>query len=121
MEESEQIGRIKISDDVVAIISNAAALSATGVVTLSGGIVEGITEFVGKKNPGRGIKVDMTDEGVTVDIYLIVEFGHRIPDVATDIQHKVRHDVQTMTGLNVTAVNIHVQGISFPHPVKEKE
>ncbi|MDR1206386.1 MAG: Asp23/Gls24 family envelope stress response protein [Peptococcaceae bacterium] len=118
MAETEEIGKIKISDDVVAVIAKSAALSVEGVVMLSGGFVEGFTELVGRKNPSRGIKVDIVEREAamneaSIDIFLIVEFGYRIPEIATKIQFQVKRDVQAMTGLSVAAVNIHVQGISF--------
>jgi uncharacterized alkaline shock family protein YloU len=121
MTETGEIGTIKISDEVVAVIAKSAALAVEGVVILSGGFVEGFTELVGRKNPSRGIKVDIVEREVSIDIFLIVEFGYRIPEIAAKIQFQVKRDVQTMTGLAVTAVNIHVQGISFSQNQKESE
>jgi uncharacterized alkaline shock family protein YloU len=119
MTETEDIGKIKISDEVVVVIVKSAVLAVDGVVMLAGGFVEGFTELVGRKHPGRGIKVDIVENEAAIDIFLIVEFGYRIPEIATKIQFQVKRDVQAMTGLTVTAVNNHVQGISFTHDQKD--
>lgn len=118
MEESVQsvvneIGAIKISDEVVAIIAGIAATEVTGVAGMSGGIAGGIAEMLGRKNLSKGVKVEVGEKEAAIDLYLIVEYGCRIPDVAWDIQERVKNSVETMTGLNVIEVNIHVQGVNI--------
>ena len=104
---------IQISDEVVAIIAGIAANEVKGVAGMSGGLVGGISEILGKKNFAKGIKVEVGDKIATIEIYIIVEYGVRIPDVAWEIQNKVKQSVEEMTGLSVQKVNIHVQGVKI--------
>ncbi|MGI6606095.1 MAG: Asp23/Gls24 family envelope stress response protein [Peptococcia bacterium] len=114
-------GSVKISEEVVAIIAGLAASEVKGVAGMSGGIVGGIAEFVGKKNPSKGIKVEVGEKEAAVDVYVIVEFGSRIPEVAHEIQHNVKKAIESMTGLNAIEINVHVQGVTFPNDVKENK
>lgn len=114
-------GSVKISDEVVAIIAGLATSEVKGVAGMSGGIVGGIAEFVGKKSPAKGVKVEVGEKEAAVDLYVIVEFGVRIPDVAREIQQRVKKAIESMTGLTVVEVNIHIQGVSFPQESKEAE
>ena len=103
---------IKISNDVVASIAGVAVSEVTGVYSMAGGIAGGISEvFSGKKNLTKGIKVEVGEKDTKIDVNIIVEYGVRIPDVAFEIQGRVKKAVETMTGLKVSGVNIHVQGI----------
>ena len=105
---------IQIADDVVAIIAGKAVSEVSGVAGMAGGFAGGITEVLsGKKNLTKGIKVDLTEKDVKIDVNIIVEYGTRIPDVAYEIQTKVKKAVETMTGLKVVEVNVHVQGVNI--------
>ncbi len=104
---------IQISNDVVAVIAGVAVSEVPGVAGMAGGFAGGITEvFSGKKNLAKGIKVDVTETEAKIDVNIIVEYGSRIPDVAFEIQNRVKKAVETMTGLKVLEVNVHVQGVS---------
>jgi uncharacterized alkaline shock family protein YloU len=107
-------GNVQISNDVVEIIAGMAATEVPGVAGMSGGLVGGITELLGKKNLAKGVKVEVTEENAVIDLYLAVQFGSRIPDVAHQVQQRVKQAVEGMTGLVVKEVNIHVQGVAFP-------
>ncbi len=103
---------IKISNDVVASIAGVAVSEVPGVYSMAGGLAGGISEvFSGKKNLSKGIKVEVGEKDTKIDVNIIVEYGVRIPDVAFEIQGRVKKAVETMTGLRVSGVNIHVQGI----------
>ena len=113
---------IKISNDVVASIAGVAVSEVPGVYSMAGGIAGGISEvFSGKKNLAKGIKVDVGEKETKIDVNIIVEYGVRIPDVAFEIQGRVKKAVETMTGLKVSAVNIHVQGIKTNLTTDNKE
>ena len=104
---------IKIADDVVAIIAGVAVSEVPGVSQMAGGFAGGITEVLsGKKNLAKGIKVEVGEKDTKIDVNIIVEYGVRIPDVAFEIQNRVKKAVETMTGLNVIEVNVHVQGVN---------
>ncbi len=122
MEENNIIddyGSVKISEEVVAIIAGIAATDVPGVAGMSGGIAGGIAEILGRKNLSKGVKVEVGEKEAAIDLYIIVEYGARIPEVAWDIQDKVKSTVQEMTGLNVVEVNIHIQGVNFEKEVKK--
>lgn len=105
---------IKIADDVVAVIAGVAVSEIPGVANMAGGFAGGITEVLsGKKNLAKGIKVDVGEKDTKIDVNIIVEYGTRIPDVAYEIQTKVKKAVETMTGLHVVEVNVHVQGVNI--------
>lgn len=111
---NEGENNIEISDDVVAVIAGMAASEVSGVAEMAGGFAGGISEVLsGKKNLAKGIKVEILDNKETrIDVNIIVEYGARIPDVAFEIQKRVKKSVENMTGLNVLEVNVHVQGVS---------
>ena len=103
---------IQISNDVIAVIAGVAVSEVSGVASTVGGFAGGISEVLsGKKNMAKGIKVDKTENKVKIDVNIIVEYGTRIPDVAFDIQNRVKKAVENMTGMSVIEVNVHVQGV----------
>lgn len=106
-------GCIKISDDVVATIASITARETEGVAGMSTGIAGEIYEFIGKKVPTKGVKVETGEGTVTVDIYIIVNYGVKINEVAGEVQLKVKNAIEEMTNLNSEAVNVHVQGIKI--------
>ncbi|MCI9087338.1 MAG: Asp23/Gls24 family envelope stress response protein [Clostridia bacterium] len=104
---------IKIADDVIAVIAGVAVAEVPGVAEMSGGFAGGISEVLsGKKNLSKGIKVESGEKETRIDVNIIVEYGIRIPDVAFEIQNKVKVAVEKMTGLKVVEVNVHIQGVS---------
>lgn len=129
MSESNQIlerrsdgGSIRIADEVVGIIAGLAATEVPGVAGMSGGLGGGIAEILGRKNFNKGVKVEVGEKEAAVDLFIIVEYGVRIPDVAAEIQANVKRAIESMTGLAVVEANIHVQGVVFPQAeIKEDE
>lgn len=116
----EEVGSVKIADEVISIVAGLAATEVTGVAGMSGGLAGGIAELLGKKNFSKGVKVIVAGKTVTIEIYVIIEYGVSIPEVAITIQEKVKEAVESMTAFEVAAVDIHVQGIAR-RPVKEIE
>ena len=113
LEEVKESEGIKISNDVIAVIAGVAASEVPGVATMAGGLTGGLTEALkGKKNLAKGIKVEATETTAKIDVNIIVEYGSRIPDVAFEIQNRVKKSVENMTGLKVSEVNVHVQGVN---------
>ena len=113
---------IKISSDVIAVIAGVAVSEVPGVFGMAGGFAGGITEVLkGKKNLAKGIKVDTTDNKAKIDVNIIVDYGARIPDVAFEIQNRVKTAVENMTGLKVEEVNVHVQGVNTESLTEENK
>lgn len=116
----EELGEVKISEEVVAIIAGLAAGEVQGVVGTSGGIAGGIAEILGRKNLTKGVKVEVGEKEAAIDLYIIVEYGCRIPEVSWEIQERVKKEVESMTGLRVVEVNIHIQGVQTDKEVKKE-
>lgn len=111
---------VKISDEVIAVCAVNATLKTEGVAAMVGGIPNALSRnLLGKELLAKGIKVNQTEEGVEVDVYINVEYRVKIPAVAWDIQENVKKEIQSMTELNVKAVNIHVQGVKIPSEDKK--
>lgn len=119
--KSEELGTIKIANEVVAIISGLAATEVEGVAGMSGGIAGGIADMLGRKNLSKGVKVEVGDSETSVDIFVIVDYGSSIPDVAWNIQDNVRKAIESMTGLNAVEINVHVQGVDFESEEENEE
>lgn len=111
--QDEKENGIEISNDVIAVIAGVAVSEVQGVASMSGGFAGGISEVLsGKKNMAKGIKVEKTDNTAKIDVNIIVEYGSRIPDVAFEIQNRVKKSVEGMTGFKVEEVNVHIQGVN---------
>ena len=111
---NEEEYNINISDEVVTTIAGIAIADIDGVAEMAGGIAGGLSEVLsGKKNLSKGIKAEIDGNDVKIDVNIIVNYGVRIPDVAFDIQNKVKNNVENMTGLRVEEVNVHVQGVNI--------
>lgn len=119
--EMMDYGQIKIADEVVGIIAGLAATEVSGVAGMSGGLAGGIAEMLGRKNLSKGVKVEVGERETAIDLYIIVEYGAKIPEVAWEIQESVKNAVETMTGLNVVEVNINVQGVNIEKESKEED
>ncbi len=113
LEEENVAEGIQISSEVIAVIAGVAVSEIPGVFSMDGGFAGGISEVLkGKKNLAKGIKVDSSDGKTKIDVNIIVEYGARIPDVAYEIQNRVKTAIENMTGLKVETVNVHVQGVN---------
>lgn len=111
-QESEN--SVRIADEVVGVIAGIAAMEVEGVAGMSGGFAAEMSErMLGKKNLSKGVKVQVGEREVAIDLYIVVEYGVRIPEVATRVQEAVKRSVESMTGLEAIEINIHIQGVSF--------
>ncbi len=113
MEAEDNHGSIKISDDVVSIIAGLAATEVEGVAGMSGGIAGGIADILGRKNLSKGVKVEVGEAETAIDLFVIIQYGTSISDVAWEIQDNVKEAIEGMTGLDVVEINVHVQGVHF--------
>ena len=111
-------GKVSFANDVIAVIANLAATEVKGVVGLSAGVISGIAEKLGRKNFTNGVKVEVGDEEVAVDIYLVVDYGAKIHEVSREVQNAVKKAIEDMTGLKVVEVNVFIESISLPKEEK---
>jgi uncharacterized alkaline shock family protein YloU len=112
-EWSEKNGTVRIADEVVGIIAGLAATEVKGVAGMSGGVVDGISELLKKKNLSKGVRVEVGETEAAIDLYVVIEYGAKIPEVAIKIQENVKKAIESMTGLIVVEVNVHIQGVEF--------
>lgn len=113
---------VRIADDVVGVIAGIAAMEVEGVAGMSGGFAAEMAERVaGKKNLSKGVKVQVGEKEAAIDLFIVVEYGVRIPEVASKVQESVKRAVESMTGLEVVEVNIHIQGVSFSSEIQDDE
>ena len=115
MANEHRNGTIKFSDEVIAVCAANATLKTKGVADLAGDFTNLLSKSIlGKELLSKGVKVSQTEEGVIVDIFVIVEYKINIPSVAWDIQEHVKNEIVEMTELKVSAVNINIQGVQMP-------
>ena len=104
------IGEVHIADEVVAIVAGLAATDVDGVASMAGNITNELVGKLGMKNLSKGVKVDVTEEHVSVDLSLNIRYGYNIPAVSEQVQEKVSSAIENMTGLTVLDVNIKIAG-----------
>ncbi len=102
-----------ITDEAIAVMAGVAASEVRGVAGMSGGFAGGIAEVFGRRNLSKGVKVVTKNDTTTVDLYVIVKYGYRIPDLAYEIQETVKSTIENLSGIEVDSVNIHIQGIDY--------
>ncbi len=113
------IPSVHIANEVIAEIAALAAQEVEGVEGLQGGVAAGLNDVLGRRPTGRGVRVDVEDRNVDLSVNLTVAYGVRIPEVAQQVQAKVKREVEHATGLTVSAVDIHIQGVSFQSEAQE--
>ena len=111
--EKDKIGEVQIADEVVAIIAGLAATEVDGVDSMAGNITNELVGKLGMKNLSKGVKVEVTEEHVGVNMALNLKYGYSIPDVCEKVQEKVKNAIENMTGLMVLDVNIKIAGVSL--------
>lgn len=119
--ERTDLGTIEIAPEVIEVIAGLATIEVEGVAGMSGGLSSGIAELLGRKNLSKGVKVEVGQREAAVDVSIIVQYGKRIPEVSSDIQANVKRSIETMTGLTVVEVNVHVHDVHFKQGDKPGE
>lgn len=119
---TENGGNVRISPEVVSTIAGIAAEETEGVGSLYSSFSDAIAEkFTSKRGQTRGVKLEMSPKTVLVDLYIIIKYGYKIREVCERIQESVKNNIETMTGLSVIGVNVHVEGVSFEKKTEETE
>lgn len=113
MDNNFEKSEIKIADDVIRLTAGLATMDVEGVEGMSSGIIAGLAKLLGKEDFTKGVKVITKDGRVTVDVYVILRYGYRMPDVAINIQEKVKEQIEATTGLEVLEVNVNIQGVKM--------
>ncbi|MDD3204434.1 MAG: Asp23/Gls24 family envelope stress response protein [Lachnospiraceae bacterium] len=113
LKEDENIGSVKIADDVVAMIASIAATEVEGVSAMIGNITNELMSKVGMKKLTKGVKVDVINGVVTADLSVTLEYGYNIPATCQKVQEKVKSAIENMTGLEVADVNIRIASVNM--------
>lgn len=119
-ENGQNHGKIEIAPEVIEVIAGIAASEVEGVAQMRGNFASGVAERLGKKNHGKGIRVELSEEGIKVDVYCLMNFGVSIPQVALEVQENIRQTLYNMTALEAAEVNVHIVGVSFEHQKDEE-
>lgn len=120
-EHSTNLGKVEIAPEVIEVIAGIASAEVEGVASMRGNFATGVAEKLGRKHHGKGIKVELGEEGILIDVYVVMQFGVSIPDIAKKIQDNVRQALLNMTALEVNEINIHVVGVQFEQKADEEE
>lgn len=115
------LGKVEIAPEVIEVIAGIAASEVDGVASMRGNFAAGVVEKLGKKNHGKGVRVELTEDSIKVDVYCFMKFGVSIPTVAQKVQDNIRQALKNMTALELDEVNIHIVGIQFDTPKQEGE
>lgn len=113
-------GNINISEEVIAVVAGVAASEIKGVFGMCTSFTGGLSDLFGKKNYSKGVKVELIEGKVKVSVSLTLEYGCKIPDVAWEVQEKVKHEIENMTSMEVVAVDVYVNAVVFPKTEKQK-
>ncbi|MBQ7839059.1 MAG: Asp23/Gls24 family envelope stress response protein [Lachnospiraceae bacterium] len=113
LQEDENIGTVRIADEVVAMIASLAATEVEGVSSMAGNISNELMSKVGVKNLTKGVKVEVFGSDVRVELAVLMEYGYNIPATSQKLQERVKNSIENMTGLNVTDVNIRIAGVNM--------
>lgn len=111
-EKLEDFGDIRIADEVICIVASLAAQEVAGVVGMSGGFTDGINRFLGKENASKGVRLKFEGKMVNASVYINVEYGYCIPEIALEVQEKVKDAIEAMTGYEVQFVDVNVEGVA---------
>lgn len=111
--ENLNIGEVCVADEVVAIIAGLAATEVDGVESMAGNITNEIVSKLGMKNLSKGVRVNVGESTVAVDLALNLKYGYAIPDVSAKVQEKVKSAIEVMTGLEVSTVNIKICSVAL--------
>ncbi|GFI26825.1 putative protein [Lachnospiraceae bacterium] len=111
--KEDKLGEVKIADEVVAIIAGLASTEVEGVSSMAGNITNELVSKLGMKNLSKGIRVDVSDGVVRVDVALNIAYGYAIPDVSAKVQEKVKSAIENMTGLDVSGVNVRIASVDM--------
>ncbi|MDG5788691.1 Asp23/Gls24 family envelope stress response protein [Evansella sp. AB-P1] len=121
-DDKDELGKVEISPEVIEVIAGLAATEVDGVGTMRGNFASGVAErFSKKSNHGKGVKVELKDEGIVVDVFVLINYGVSIPEVCKKIQENIFQTLQNMTAITLQEVNVHVVGVQLEQSKPEVE
>ncbi|CDQ17896.1 Uncharacterized conserved protein YloU, alkaline shock protein (Asp23) family [Halobacillus karajensis] len=118
--DGSTLGNIEIAPEVIEVIAGIAVSEVAGVAAMRGNFASGVAERLGKKNHGKGVKVELTEDGILIDAFVVMDYGISIPDTAQKIQDNTRQALKNMTALEINEINVHIVGVQM-EAAKEDE
>jgi len=115
------LGKVEIAQEVIEVITGIAASEIEGISSMRGSFATGVVEKLGKKSHSKGVKVELTDDGIQIDLFVNLDFGVSIPTVAEKLQENIRQSIKNMTALEISEINVHVVGIQMEQDNTQKE
>ncbi|WP_163526332.1 Asp23/Gls24 family envelope stress response protein [Halobacillus ihumii] len=119
--EGSTLGNVEIAPEVIEVIAGIAVSEVAGVASMRGNFASGVVERLGKKNHGKGVKVELAEDGISIDAYVVMDFGISIPDTAKKIQDNTSQALKNMTALEIKEMNVHIVGIQMEGKEEEPE
>ncbi|GAA0458084.1 Asp23/Gls24 family envelope stress response protein [Alkalibacillus silvisoli] len=119
--DDDSLGRVEIAPEVIEVIAGIAANEVSGVANMRGNIASNVTERLGKKKHGKGVKVELKEDGIEIEIYTVLDYGVSIPKVAEKIQDSIRTTLKNMTALEIVEINVHVVGVQIEEKSQESK
>ncbi len=119
--EGSNLGEVEIAPEVIEVIAGIAASEVAGVAEMRGNFATGVAERLGKKNHGKGVKVELAEDGIVLDIYVVMDFGISIPKTAQKIQDNTRQALKNMTALEIKEINVHIVGVQMDKEEEEEQ
>ena len=113
LREAGEFGQVQIADEVVAIIAGLATTEVKGISAMAGNITKELVSRLGMKNLSKGVKIEIIEGVVSVDVAVNIDYGYSIPDTCKKVQEKVKTAIENMTGLSVSDVNVHVASVDM--------
>ncbi|MCD8510120.1 MAG: Asp23/Gls24 family envelope stress response protein [Bacillus sp. (in: Bacteria)] len=121
-EDKDDLGKVEISPEVIEVIAGLAASEVEGVATMRGNFASGVAERLGRKQThSKGVKVELKEDGINVDTFVLIKYGVSIPEVGKKIQENISQTLQNMTSIQLNEVNVHVVGVQLEQPEKDQE
>lgn len=114
--ENSSLGKVEIAPGVIEVITGIAASEVEGLFEMRGSFATDVVEKFGKKSHNKGVKVELTEVGIVIDLYVVLNFGVSIPQVAQEIQTNIRQNIRNMTELEISEINVHVVGMHLLLP-----
>lgn len=111
--ESTPLGKVEIAPEVLEVIAGIATSEVAGVSSMRGNFATDVAERFGKKTHGKGIKVELAEDMVLIDVFIVIDYGYSIPKVAEKIQLNIRQTIENMTGIYTKEVNVHIVGVQM--------
>ncbi|QDI89868.1 Asp23/Gls24 family envelope stress response protein [Salicibibacter halophilus] len=119
-EQENDLGKVEISPEVIEVIAGLATSEVEGIAALRGNLATDVAERFGRKNHGKGVKVELGDDGVVIDVSIVANYGISVPDVANQVQRNIQQALETMTSIAMDKINVHVVGIQFEQPEEQQ-